>query len=197
MQKFKKINNFIFNIDTIDLLVIEIVSVIAIMIQLILHEIPCPLCILQRIGILAIGFLYILNLKFKPSIVNYVLIILTAISTASISLRQILLHIVPGTGSFGSDFLGYHLYTWVFIFSLLTILWNLIKLLIFHIFAGNQNISKPVWIRRVINFLIVFYVIIVISNMISLLFECGLNYSCPSEPDKYLLLENYQKNYHL
>ena len=187
MQLSKKINHFLFNINLIDLFLIEIISISAIVWQLIYNELPCPLCLLQRIAILSLGYLYILNIKFKPSVIIYVFIIFTAILTTSMSTRQILLHIIPGSKSYGSAILGYHLYTWVFIFSVITILWTLLKLAIFSLYNRMTPIVHSNLVKVFIRTLIFIYFFIIIINMLLVLFECGLNFSCPANPDKYLL----------
>ena len=79
--------------------------------QLLLHELPCPLCLLQRIlfALLAIG--PILNIRFGPRPSHYALSLLTAVLGATVSTRQVLLHILPGDAGYGSALLGYHYYT--------------------------------------------------------------------------------------
>ena len=83
--------------------------------QLALGELPCPLCLLQRIqfAMLAIG--PILNLRFGPRPSHYALSLLAAVAGAAFAARQVLLHILPGDPGYGSALLGYHYYTWAFI----------------------------------------------------------------------------------
>ena len=83
--------------------------------QLWLGELPCPLCLLQRIqfAMLAIG--PILNIRFGPRPSHYAVSLLTAAAGAGFAMRQILLHIMPGDPGYGSALLGYHYYTWAFI----------------------------------------------------------------------------------
>ena len=85
----------------IDIFIIVVISIFAIIVQLLLHELPCPLCLLQRIGVLAIGFGYILNLIFGTRVQHYAYSTLASIVTLFIALRQIMLHIVPGSGYYG------------------------------------------------------------------------------------------------
>ncbi len=97
---------------------IILMLVMAFAIQFILHEIPCPLCLLQRLGFLAIAFGFLMNLRFglRPS--HYAIVIISALYTSFVALRQIALHVVPGTGSYGSAIL-------VFIFILGHLLFRL------------------------------------------------------------------------
>ena len=80
-------------------------------IQFVLGELPCPLCLLQRIqfAMLAIG--PILNVRWGPRPSHYALSLLAAVVGMAFSTRQILLHIMPGDAGFGTPLLGYHYYT--------------------------------------------------------------------------------------
>ena len=80
-----------------------------------LSELPCPLCLLQRAFICALAAGPILNLRYGPRASHYALSILAALIGAAVSVRQILLHIMPGDPGYGSAILGYHYYTWAFL----------------------------------------------------------------------------------
>jgi disulfide bond formation protein DsbB len=80
--------------------------------QFILRELPCPLCQLQRLAIVLCGFGFILNLRLGAQPAHYGLILLSALFGLAVSGRQVLLHIVPGSGSYGSAIMGLHLYSW-------------------------------------------------------------------------------------
>src|SRR3954468_3435869 len=79
--------------------------------QLLLHELPCPLCLLQRIqfAVLAIG--PIMNIRWGPRPSHYALSLLAAVAGAVFSSRQVLLHIMPGDRGYGTALFGYHYYT--------------------------------------------------------------------------------------
>src|SRR6266702_3616442 len=102
-------------LNTLGLYAVALVLAAAFAAQLVLHELPCPLCLLQRIlfAMLAIG--PILNIRFGPHPGHYALSLLAAIVGATVSARQILLHIMPRDPGYGSALLGYHYYTWAFI----------------------------------------------------------------------------------
>ena len=80
--------------------------------QLVLGELPCPLCLLQRVqfAMLAIG--PILNIRHGPRPSHYAASLLTAALGAVVAARQILLHILPGDPGYGSALFGHHYYTW-------------------------------------------------------------------------------------
>ena len=75
-------------------------------------NLPCPLCLLQRIAftMMAAGLIY--NLGFGPRARGYGLILLAAIFGGAVSIRQILLHIAPGDPGYGAPVFGLHDYTW-------------------------------------------------------------------------------------
>ena len=80
--------------------------------QFVLGELPCPLCSLQRVALVLCGMGFLLNLRFGAQPLHYGLTILAALFGAMAAGRQVLLHIVPGTGVYGSALFGLHLYTW-------------------------------------------------------------------------------------
>ena len=78
-----------------------------------LGEQPCPLCLIQRSGMIGLAIGPMLNLVrgLRPS--HYAISILAACVGGAGSIRQILLHIAtPGDQGFGPAILGFHLYTW-------------------------------------------------------------------------------------
>lgn len=72
-------------LNAIALYGIALVLTVAFAAQLLLHELPCPLCLLQRIlfALLAIG--PILNVRFGPRPSHYALSLLTAVAGAVVS----------------------------------------------------------------------------------------------------------------
>ena len=94
---------------------IALVLLVAFAAQLLLHELPCPLCLLQRIqfAMLAVG--PILNIRFGARPSHYAVSLLTAVAGAAFAARQMLLHVMPGDSGYGSALLGYHYYAWAFI----------------------------------------------------------------------------------
>ena len=77
---------------------------------------PCPLCLLQRIGMIGIATGALMNLRFGIRSQHYALSLLSAGLGGAVSVRQILLHVCPGFPEFGYPVLGYGLYTWAFIY---------------------------------------------------------------------------------
>jgi disulfide bond formation protein DsbB len=91
---------------------IAIVLIAAFAMQFALQELPCPLCSLQGVALVLCGFGFLLNLRFGVQPLHYGLSILAALFGVAVAGRQALLHIVPGSGAYGSAVSGLHLYTW-------------------------------------------------------------------------------------
>lgn len=78
-------------------------------------EQPCPLCLVQRSGMMAIAIGPIMNLLWGMRPRHYALSILGAMVGSAGSVRQILLHIEAGDPGYGPAVFGWHLYTWAFV----------------------------------------------------------------------------------
>lgn len=175
----------LFNFGAI--LAIIVMLLTAFIYQIFLHELPCPLCILQRLGFLLIAFGFLLNLKFGFRTSHYSLVIVSALFTAFVALRQVILHIVPGTGSYGSAILGLHMYTWSFIASMLIVLATSIMLGFDRQYEKMAD-SNPIW-QKIAQLSLAFIALLLILNILSLFLECGIS-ECPSNPTFYKLLSS-------
>jgi disulfide bond formation protein DsbB len=186
-----KINDFAKLLNIFDLIGITLVVAIAFIFQFVMNELPCPLCLLQRIGLLGIGFGFLLNIYFKPRPTHYALSLLAAVATSFVALRQITLHIAPGDSGYGSALFGFHMYTWVFILCIIIIIYIAIILSIPIQYRFNKNTeqkseAKNKHIKRFGHVVFAIYVIIITANIISTLSECGLQ-ECPDNPTAYKL----------
>ncbi len=194
MKKFRlSINDLIKFINAISLLGISAIVGIAFIYQFFYHELPCPLCLLQRIGLLGIGFGFLLNIHFEIRPSHYSYSLLAAVFTSFASLRQILLHIEPGDPGFGSTVFGLHMYTWTFVLCILFIIYLTIMLSIprqYHLKKDTSKISeaKNSRIRWISHAAFVFYLVIIAANVVSTFTECGI-YECPDNPENYILFE--------
>lgn len=153
---------------------------IALFLQIAYREMPCPLCLLQRLGLFMVAFGFLLNLKFGSKPLHYTVILLSALFTSFVSLRQIALHVVPGTGAYGKPFLGLHLYTWVFIISMLLLVGT-------SLLVGLQKLPSQVNTqarKKLVNAFFVIVVVLLSANIFGVFTECGLA-PCPDNPVKY------------
>ena len=83
--------------------------------QFALGELPCPLCMLQRVAFATVAFGFLLNVRYGSRAKHYGIVILGALFGMAVSGRQAMLHVVPGTGAYGSAVLGLHFYSWAFV----------------------------------------------------------------------------------
>lgn len=91
-------------------------------VEFIWREVPCPLCMLQRLCMIAAATGCLLNLRFGIHMSHYGLILLSCLAGGTVALRQISLHVCPGFPEFGFPVLGLSLYTWSFIVFVCTAL---------------------------------------------------------------------------
>jgi disulfide bond formation protein DsbB len=154
--------------------------------QFILGELPCPLCLLQRImfALLAIG--PILNIRFglRPS--HYALSLLAAVVGAAVSTRQVLLHIMPGDTGYGTALFGYHYYTWALIGFVAAI--ALLSLVLLFDRQFETDTSAPVAPGIVAHLAVWLVIAITAANVASTLLECGFK-ACADDPGVYELLK--------
>lgn len=153
-------------------------------IQFIFLEPPCPLCLLIRMGMLATGFGLVLNALFGPKTVHYGFALLGAIFGAAVSLRNIALHIVPGTGSYGDAVFGFHLYTWAFLVFMAMIIAVAVVM-----FFQRQFDAPKAPAPRIVAVLAVIALWVGIflagANTFTTAVECGIG-PCPDDPTKVL-----------
>ncbi len=157
-------------------------------------EQPCPLCIVQRSGMIGLAVGPMMNLLWGMSPRHYALSILAAVVGGAGSTRQILLHIAdPNDPGYGPAVLGLHLYTWAFITFLLGAVGCALLLMWQAPFqAGdrgvlrdaNIGVMRPIAAGMVVWLTLVVAIWVVIDLSIvglSILPECGLG-ECPDDP---------------
>jgi disulfide bond formation protein DsbB len=172
-------------LNALGLYAVAFVLVIAFAAQLLLNELPCPLCLLQRIqfAMLAVG--PILNLRFGPRPSHYAVSLFTAIAGAAFATRQILLHIMPGDLGYGSALLGYHYYSWAFIGFAVAIIALAAMLLFDEQFRDDGKPQPAGAFARAAVWLVI---ALTALNVVSTLLECGFD-ACPDNPLAYELLK--------
>ncbi len=156
----------------------------AFILQYVFNELPCPLCLLQRVGFIITGIGFMLNLRFglRPS--HYAITLLGALFTSFVALRQVALHILPGTGAYGSSLFGFHLYTWSFIISIGIVVFTAIILGLDIQYIESKK--KPAVFTPILHVLFALLFILTLGNFVSTLIECGIG-QCPDNPLHYLL----------
>ncbi|EJN6961728.1 disulfide bond formation protein B [Photobacterium damselae] len=154
-----------------------------VILQVAWNELPCPLCLLQRIGFGLVMFGFMLNVIYGTQQRHYGIILIGALFGAATALRQVSLHVIPGTPPFGSAILGYHYYTWAFIIFALTVFGVTVLLLLWKKEWQQDNYQISALGRTAC----LLAMATVLINVISTFVECG-PYQCPDNPVSYWLL---------
>lgn len=167
--------------NMLELIGVVVMLFMAFAFEVFLHELPCPLCLLQRVGFLCVAFGFLLNLRFglRPS--HYSISLVSALFTSLIALRQIALHVVPGTAAYGEAYLGLHLYTWSFIISLIIVI---VTTLMLGIDRQYQKV-KIIPLRWYLHVLFGAVLLLIITNIFTVVMQCGF-VECPDNPTSYL-----------
>jgi disulfide bond formation protein DsbB len=172
-------------LNAVALLAICVVLLVVFYWQLARGELPCPLCLLQRAALIGAGLGLMLNVRFGASESHYGLAILGALAGAAFAARQILLHIVPGTGGYGAVLYGYHFYTWALIIFFLIALFAGVMLFIEAQFMEGVRDWRPTAAAQILGWL---FVALALANAVSTLLLCGFG-PCPENPTGYELLQ--------
>ena len=146
---------------------------------------PCPLCLLQRIGFAAVLCGLMLNVVMGPKPVHYSIMIVAALFGGAVALRQVSLHVVPGTGSYGAPFLGLHYYTWAFVVFALVVLGSAVM----AGFSSQYQEQRYIPFREqsgIGKLAIVLAMGFVAANAVVTFAECG-PLQCPDDPTSYWL----------
>ena len=170
---------------------IAIVLLVAFGLQFGLKELPCPLCNLQRVAFALCGFGFLLNLRFGVQPMHYGLTLLAALFGVAVAGRQVLLHIVPGTGAYGSTLFDIHLYTW----SLLAFVGVIAGVAVLLILGGRPEHERgdhqaTMRFRGIYRFAAYLLIALTLANAVNSFAQCG-PLECEDDPkgywiDKYL-----------
>jgi disulfide bond formation protein DsbB len=171
-------------LNALGLVAVDTLLALAFIDQLWFRDLPCPVCILQRAAFIAAGFGIALNLLLGPRPSHYGMTILGAVAGGAIALRQILLYVVPGSGSYGNEVLGLHLYSWAFIGFVVIIVGAAIMLFYDRQFGRAEPLSSR--LDALTLTALATFAVLVAGNILSTLFLCGLGF-CPEAPSDYVL----------
>jgi len=161
---------------TLNALIIYILSGILLSaygVQLFLHEVPCPLCLLQRIGMICVAASLALNIKFGIRPFHYGIALLASLFGGSIALRQILLHVCPGFPEFGLPVFGISLYTWSFLIFACCILAVALLLLMYD---DRKLSSKESQVTTFQSYAVWLIFLIALVNAITTFTQCGFGF---------------------
>jgi disulfide bond formation protein DsbB len=173
-------------LNALSLYAVALVLAAAFAAQLLLHELPCPLCLLQRLQFTALAIGPIMNIRWGPRPSHYALSLLAAAIGMAFSTRQVLLHIMPGDAGYGTALLSYHYYTLALIgFAAAIVL--LAAMLLFDRQFESDGAAPPAAsaFARASVWLVIGLTAL---NVVSTLLECGFG-ACAENPVVYELLK--------
>ena len=172
----------------------------AFFIQFVLHEFPCPLCMLQRYGMFlsSLGALFVVMQARRGELTTarYAqglgLGLVGALAGASVSVRQIELHIEPGDPGYGAPVLGLHLYSWAFLtFVIVLIYCGAMLILMPRGIPAAPAATSP--LRRVSTAVIWLFIAVVAANVVAIIFLEGFAFVLPDDPSSYTLIDQIFK----
>ena len=170
-------------LNILGLLGITSVLLMGAVLQVAWNELPCPLCLLQRVGFVMVMFGFMLNIIYGTQQRHYGVILVGALFGAATALRQVSLHVIPGTPGFGSPILGMHYYTWAFVIFMMAIVGVAVLLMLWN----NRESTKNYQMNALGKFACVLAIVAVLINVLLTFVECG-PYQCPDNPATYWLL---------
>ncbi|GAA5100606.1 disulfide bond formation protein B [Bartonella acomydis] len=182
-----KTPSFIILMNTLGLMGLSIVLIVAFYYQLVKFELPCPLCLLQRVGLMLAGCGFLLNIHYKVKNAHYGMVILGCMVTSVVAARQVFLHITPDDLGYGSTFFGLHFYTWTLIISVLCIIAVSLMMILSELASKFTMFSPFPVFSKVASFLFVF---LIGANLVSTILECGGG-QCADDPLEYELLSSW------
>jgi disulfide bond formation protein DsbB len=167
----------------------------ALALQFALGELPCPLCMLQRYGMIlsTLGPVWIILQANRGQLTpqryqqGLGLAALGALIGAAVAARQVLLHILPGDPGYGAPVLGLHLYSWA-----------LVTFLVVLLAAAALGILAPATLRPepalppphlLSRATIALFVAVVAVNAAMIVFLEGFAWVLPDDPASYRLLD--------
>jgi disulfide bond formation protein DsbB len=173
-------------LNIMGLLGISASLVIAFYYQLVGHELPCPLCLLQRVGMITIGFGFLMNVRFGIRSAHYGVALLGSLLTGAIASRQMFLHIMPGDAGYGLALFGLHFYTWAVVSALAAIIF-ISGLLMLKTWERPSPIQQQMHVLG--KLVIAVFIFLIAANLVSTVLECGAG-ECEADPVVYQLLTN-------
>ncbi len=173
-----------------------VVMLSAFFIQFVKGEFPCPLCMLQRYGMIlsTLGALFII-MQARRGVLTTAryaqglgLGLIGVLAGASVSVRQIELHILPGDPGYGEPFLRLHLYTWAFVTFAIVMIY--VGVMLFLMPRGIPQ-APPAGsaARKVSTAIIWLFIGVVAANVIAIIFLEGFAPVLPDDPDGYVLID--------
>ena len=174
----------------------SVVMLSAFFIQFVMGEFPCPLCMLQRYGMIlaTLGALFVIMQARRGELTTarYAqglgMGLVGVLAGASVSIRQIELHILPGDPGYGEPFLRLHLYTWAFVtFAIVMIYIGVMLMLMPRGIPEAPAVGTAA--RKVSTVIIWVFIGVIAANVIAIIFLEGFAAVLPDDPTSYNLID--------
>jgi disulfide bond formation protein DsbB len=148
--------------------------------QYALGEIPCPLCLLQRVAMFGCAFGLIQQLRAANSERGTGIALIFSVLLLVISVRQTLLDIYPRPGHdyIGTAVLGLHLPVWSVIIAAALLLGLAVRLALFgdrRDAVKNETVWPHAIVRILVHILAIYVAVICAINLLSVIAQCGLD----------------------
>jgi disulfide bond formation protein DsbB len=158
------------------LLVLAAILTAAMVMQYAQGEIPCPLCLLQRVAMFGCCFGLARQLRDGASERGTGITLIFAILLLVISVRQTLLDLFPRPGHdyIGSAVFGVHMPVWSVFIAVALLLGFAIR---FALFGAPRSVPEPPDspIARIARGLVIYVAVICAINFVSVIVQCGMD----------------------
>ncbi|HTL77440.1 MAG TPA: disulfide bond formation protein B [Casimicrobiaceae bacterium] len=142
------------------------------------RELPCPLCLLERVALFGICFGALANFRHGFSYRNTGYSLLFAVLLLVVSVRQTLLDIYPRPGHayIGSAIFGIHMPVWSIIIAVAVLAAYAVKLAILggDAFLRDADLEAFPRIKRTADAIGLYVIALAAVNFVSVVLQCGL-----------------------
>ncbi len=158
------------------LAVLAAILTAAMVMQYAFGEIPCPLCLLQRVAMFGCCFGLIVQLRSDNSERGTGIALIFAVLLLVISVRQTLLDLFPRPGHdyVGNAIFGVHLPVWSVIIAVALLLGFAVRLALFGGARGEPDAERD-FTGAVVRILVPYVIAICAINFLSVIAQCGLD----------------------
>ena len=157
--------------------VIAAILTAAMVMQYAYGELPCPLCLLQRVAMLGVCFGVMQNFRNGFSDRNLGYSLLFSVFLLVVAVRQTLLDIYPRPGHeyVGSTVLGLHMPVWSILIAVALITAFAIKLCVIGTEDGSRPPERATLVGRLATALSLYVIAIALINFGSVVVQCALS----------------------
>ncbi len=143
--------------------------------QYIAGEIPCPLCLLQRLAMFGICFGIVLHVRNGFDVRNIGMGLVWSLFLLIVSVRQVLINIEarPGHAYPGSAVFGLHMPVWSVVIALVILLVFAVTLAVFDSARLSTTAPSPT-LKRIGAVTGLYVVALCAINLISAVLQCGI-----------------------